>query len=199
MSEQRKYIPEIGKIVKLASIYDYTQHLPTLGYWSNLKIRAIDGNQVTVEHYNAGDTGEVFTVPLAAIEKPVGWKPRYTITVAPDKVDTVLGWMKRGIVCRLSHDLNPYSMPMVFQPLDNSGQPNWRFLEVTDSVPPEECDKVFRVVKIESHEVNFVSKREREALTAEWAKEGWKVEFVGKGNQGYWERYRETVIKDWAE
>jgi len=74
MNTERQYIPEHGKIVTLASIYDYTQHLPTLGYWSNLKVRAVNSNQVIVEHYNAGDTGELFTVPLAAIAKPVGWE-----------------------------------------------------------------------------------------------------------------------------
>lgn len=152
----RKYIPEIGKRVKLAAIYDYAQHVPQLPYWSWLTVRQIDGNQVKVEHYNAKDTGEFFTVPLAAIEKPVGWEERYTITVSPDKVDTVLSWFKRGIVCRQSHNLNVHYMPMVFQPMDNSGQPNWEFPEVTDRIPPEECERVFRVVKLEQEEINFV-------------------------------------------
>ena len=45
------------------------------------------------------------------------------------------------------------SMPTSFQPLDNSNSPHWQFPELTDSVPADECGKVFRVVKIERQDV----------------------------------------------
>jgi hypothetical protein len=155
MPTQRRYIPEIGKIVKLEQWMDYSAH--GIPHWAWLKVLDISGTAVTVEVLNGDQpTGKQVTVPLHTIEKPVGWEPRYTITVKPAEVDKVLGWFKRGIVCRLSHDLNPHYMPMVFQPMDNSGQPSWKFPEITDSVPPEECDKVFRVVKIEEEVIDFV-------------------------------------------
>jgi hypothetical protein len=152
MTLPRQYIPAIGRRVTLQLFADYHQYLPTLTAWSHLTVRAVDGDIVTVEHYNAKDTGEFFTVPLAAIAPPIGWAPQYTIHVKPDQVDKVLGWFARGIVVRQSHDMSG-SMPTAFQPMDNSTQPHWQFCEITDAVPAEDCRKVFRVAKIETEDI----------------------------------------------
>lgn len=258
---ERKYIPEIGKRVTLKRFEDhYKNGIDQI--WAHLKVLAVDGDQVKVDILNGSEQiGKQVTVPLADIAPPVGWQPRYTITVGPADVDKVLGWMKRGIVCRLSHDLNPNYMPMVYQPMDNAGQPGWQFPEVTDTVSAEDCDKVFKVVKVETQEINFVNdpackycngtgrrniaqvaaasgetvsqvkkralkdnffanydpesglfdcscryggfrvltKKQREALKAEWKKDGWNVEYDGVGQHGVWLRTRDTVVKDWAK
>ena len=260
---ERKYIPEIGKRVTLKEFGAHHRN-GIDQVWAHLKVLEVNGDQVKVDILNGSEQiGKQVTVPLSDIAPPIGWQPRYTITVAPDKVDAVLGWMKRGIVCRLSHDLNPNYMPMVYQPMDNAGQPDWRFPEVTDTVPPEDCDRVFKIVKVETEEINFVhdpackycngsgrrsiaqvaaargetinqlhdaiianndqffgnydpiagdfdctcrfggfahlAKKQRDALKAEWKKDGWNTEYDGVGQNGVWLRTRDTVVKDWAE
>lgn len=152
----RKYIPAIGKLVKLKSWDDY-RALELQCNWDWFTVREHrSASIVLLELYNGGDTGMFFDCPLHRIAEPVGWEPRYTITVGPDKVDTVLSWFKRGMVARLSHNLNPHYMPMVWQPLDNSAQPGWQFPEVTDVIQPEDCAKLIKLVKIEDEEINFV-------------------------------------------
>lgn len=256
----RQYIPGIGKRVKLKLWEDYTSR--GLSPWSWLAVLSINGQDVTADVLDGNEiTGKQVTVPLSVIDPPVGWKPRYTINVKAEKVDEVLSWFTRGIVCRQSHDLNPHYMPMAFQPMDNAGQPGWQFPELTDSVPADECPKVFRVVKYEEEDINFVvdmlckwchgtgrrnisgiaetrgitidalhdeimtrndnffanydatehtfechcrnsgfralTKKQRDALAAEWAKDGWKTEYVRVGG-GFWQRTRETVVHDWT-
>ena len=87
----RQYVPTIGRRVTLRQFSDYLHYLPSLTVWSHLTVRAIDGENVTVEHYNARDTGEFFTVPLSAIAPLIGWQAQYTIHCKPDQVGKVLG------------------------------------------------------------------------------------------------------------
>ena len=154
MTLSRQYIPETGTLVKLATWEDYTKVTGKPCNWSHFTVREVrqETDCVTLEHYNAGNTGEFFTAHLSQIAKPIGWKSQYTIYVKPDKVETVLSWFSRGIVVRQSHDMSG-SMPTAFQPMDNSAQPHWQFCEVTDAVPAEDCRKVFRVVKIETEDI----------------------------------------------
>ena len=268
MTLSRRYVPAIGLRVTLRTFADYNT-LPC-SVWSHLTVRAIDGETVTVEHYNARDTGEFFTVPLSAIAPPVGWKQRYTIHAQPDKVETVLGWFARGIAVRQSHDMSG-SMPTSFQPLDNSNSPHWQFPELTDSVPADECGKVFRVVKVERQDVYNVyliadqncphcngtgrrtlaelakirhesivelkrkmaipaepyrvndslhlddysadtetfschcirggfrtlGRSKRAKLIKEWAAQGWDTHYCNYGEHSFWERTRETIVRDW--
>jgi hypothetical protein len=259
MTLSRRYVPAIGKRVTLRTFADYN-NLP-VSVWAWLTVRAIDGETVTVEHYNARDTGEFFTVPLLAIAPPVGWKQRYTIHAQPDKVDTVLSWFDRGIAVRQSHDMSG-SMPCAFQPLDNSNSPHWQFPELTDVIPADECGKVFQVVKIERQDVydvylvpdsackfcNGTGKRhvqtiadvrkvpiadvladteliarlegydaltglftchcirggfrtlgrsKRAKVIKEWAAQGWDTHYCNYGEHSFWERTRETIVRDW--
>lgn len=83
--------------------------------------------------------GEV-TLPLADVIPPIGWMEYYTITVGPDKLQTVLDWIRqgRGITVRACHDLSRAGR-LTWQPGDNDGCPHWAYPEVADRVPPAEC------------------------------------------------------------
>ena len=167
----RRYIPPIGQLVKLHEWDDYHKLIvdnnlnPVVdeapGVWSWFTVREVNGDTVRLEYYNCGHedashTGKFYTIPLASIDAPIGWEPRYTMYVKPDKVDTVINdWFKRGVVLRQSHDISCMGR-RTFQPMDNAEQPHWMFPEVTDVIQPEDCPKIIRVVKIEEQEVNFV-------------------------------------------
>jgi hypothetical protein len=150
----RQYIPPIGKSIKMREWSDYTSR--DINAWSWLRVTDRNSDGVVVQVLNGSSpTSRYAHIPYSVIDPPIGWKPRYTIHVSPDKVETVLGWFTRGIVVRQSHDMSG-SMPTAFQPMDNSGQPHWQFCEVTDAVPAKECSKVFRVVQFDRQEINFV-------------------------------------------
>lgn len=42
-----------------------------------------------------------------------------------------------------------------------------------------------------------LGRSERAKLIEEWAREGWETRYVNLGEHSYWERTRETVVKDW--
>lgn len=158
MTLSRKYIPSEGKHITLKLFSDYREWMPNETVWAHLSVIHVDLQDgiVAVEVLNGlQQTGRTYNVPLSIIAPPIGWQPRYTIHVKPDQVEKVLGWFARGIVVRQSHDMSG-SMPTAFQPMDNSEQPHWQFCEVTDAVQAEDCPRVFRVVKIEREEINFV-------------------------------------------
>lgn len=147
----RHYIPEIGARVKLKTWEDYSNR--DLPMWAWLRVYRLDSTApdayVKVEILNGAESsGEYVYVPLASIDPPIGWQPRYTITCTPDKVDAVLGWMSRGVVVRQSQYIGDGST--AFQPLDNSPQPHWKYGEVTEVIPPEQTDALIRVVKLET-------------------------------------------------
>ena len=151
---KRQYIPEIGKRVGLKTLADcqritgdYNRHV--------MICREIDlvNNIAVCELTLTGSTnnrdGEMVKVPLSAISPPIGWQANgYTIRCAPDKVDEVLGWMKRGIVVRLSQYIGDGSV--CYQPADNSGQPHWKYGEVTDTVKAEDTRELIEIVKLET-------------------------------------------------
>jgi len=89
-------------------------------------------------------------VSIEAIETPIGWQDRYTITVGPDKLPEVLSWFRdqRGIAVLQSHYMP--SCPTAFCPSDNIGG-DWRFNGADkDVVEAKDCDRVFRVVQLET-------------------------------------------------
>lgn len=260
----RQYVPPIGKSIKMREWSDYASR--DINVWAWLRVQSINSDGVVIQVLNGNaPTSQFAHIPFSAIAPPIGWKARYTIHVGPDKVETVLGWFERGIVVRQSHDMSG-SMPTAFQPMDNSGQSHWQFCEVTDSVPADECSKVFRVVKFERQDVYDVylvpdpncvhchgtgrdslarvnqyraergmdpcdqetvshlgsrqgwdaqtqtfecmcvrggfsklGRSKRAKLIKEWALDGWKTEYVNHGEHSWWERTRETVVKDWTE
>ena len=261
----RQFVPAVGTRVKLRLWEDYGKVTGKPCNWGWFTVREVreETNCVTLEYYNAGDTGEFYNATLSQIAAPIGWQSRYTIYAKPDQVDKVLGWFARGIVVRQSHDMSG-SMPTAFQPMDNSDSPRWQFPEVTDSIPATDCSKVFRVIKIEREDVynvylvpendckychgtgrrhlqtiadvrgtNLASiladseligrledysaetglftchcirggfsklgRTRRAKVIKEWAKEGWVTEYRNYGVHGFWERTRETVVKDWED
>lgn len=156
MTQSRKYIPQIGQRITLKLFAYYTaQSLPA---WTHLIVEEVRPDLGWISARRDGDTESgKYAFKLDEIAPPVGWEPRYTITVAPDDVEKILSWFERGMVCRLTHDLNPYYMPIVWQPLDNSEQPNWKFPEVTDTIKAEDCRKLIRVVRLDDQDINFVN------------------------------------------
>ena len=154
MTLSRQYVPAIGKRVRLRLWEDYAKVTGKVCNWSWFTVREVrtETDCVTLEGFNAGDTGEMFNAHLSQIAAPIGWQSQYTIYCKPEKVNDVLGWFARGIVVRQSHDMSG-SMPKAFQPMDNSAQPHWQFCEITDAIPAEECSKVFRVIKVETEDV----------------------------------------------
>ena len=263
MTLSRQYVPAIGARIRLRTGEDYTKITGKPCNWSWFTVREVrpETDCATIEYYNAGDTGEVYTAHLSQIAPPIGWAPQYTIRAKPEDVDKVLGWFARGIVVRQSHDMGG-SMPVAFQPMDNSAAPHWQFPEVTDAVDASECDKVFRVVKIEREDVydiylvpdasckychgtgrrhlqtiadvrkvtltdvltdsellarlkgydqqtnlfaclcirggfRLLGRSKRAKLIKEWTLQGWDTHYCNYGEHSFWERTRETIVKDW--
>jgi hypothetical protein len=148
----RTYIPNIGARVKLREFNSYTSR--NIHVWAWFDVLSVDrkAGTATIQHNNAGTLLETVTIPLTEIQSPLGWQPRYTIAVKPDKVQTVLEWFARGIAVHVSHDIGNYSE--VFQPLDTATPPGWRYPEETDRILPEDCAKIFRIVSVEQEEVS---------------------------------------------
>lgn len=160
----RVWAPKQGERVKLRTWDDYVSR--GIGVWAWLRVEQVcmavntvdwtDNVDLTVLDGDR-DTGRAVTVPLASIQAPIGWKDRYTITVSPGKVGEVLQWFrdKRGIAVLQSHYMP--SCPTAFAPADNQGTRDWRFNGADKEViPPELCDDVFRVVKLETwHDVSI--------------------------------------------
>ena len=146
---KRKYIPAIGSRVRMHFMNDYTSR--GIEAWGVLICTGVDGDNVTCQRTstaNGTHDGKLVTIPLNLVESPGGWRERYTIHARPDKVADVLSWMSRGIVVRFSQYIGDGST--AFQPMDNSGQPHWKFGEVTDTIPPGQTRELIQVVKLET-------------------------------------------------
>lgn len=147
----RTWKPVTDALVKLKTWSDYTTR--GINVWACLKVLTTCGNGhdmcLSIMDVTT-DTLQRVIVPLDAIAPPIGWHERYTITVSPDKVDTVLSWFERGITVRQSHYMPECST--AFQPMDNDDVPGWKFAgdTVVERVKPENCTSIFRVVKLES-------------------------------------------------
>ena len=114
----------------------------------------------------------------------------------PEQARAVVeNWFKRGIVVRPNLYIGSLT-PASFQPIDNSEQkPDWRFGEILEAIPSEQCADVFRVVAAEGEAIVLPGNRGKRAKAIkELQDEGYQVEYVRAG--GYWSRYRETVLHD---
>ena len=194
---ERRYIPKPGVRVRMPLFSDYTE--AGLEPWTTLIAKFVTSIDVTCERPENGGTA---IIPLTKIQPPVGWQSRYTIHVQPDKVDDVLAWLKRGISVRFSQYIGDGST--VFQPLDNSETPHWKYTEQTDTLTAEETVEYISVVKVESgsgRDVRELSemepRKERKAAIATLEREGWKVWYQKRG--GAWMMERETVIKEFGK
>jgi hypothetical protein len=135
------------------------------------------------------------TVPLSAIEPPIGWKPRYTIHCAPDEVAQVLSWFARGIRVKVDHAMDRLAGDC-FMPMDNGEQaPTWGYV-TADDVPARECPTVFSVVAYVEQEFRMPKdawdrKQYRKAARAR----GWSVRNVNYGAHGYaWFRSKGVTV-----
>lgn len=146
------YKPNIGQLVKLEDWNAYRLYAPTVTMWAWFQVKRIDqDNMVLLEHYNAAPTGNLFVVPLTAIQKPIGWQPRYTIYVEPAKLDSVRSWLPYGVAVRSSHDLSSAGSTS-YQPLRDHDKPiHWQYSELTDTVQPEEITDRIKLVKYEEN------------------------------------------------
>jgi len=161
----RQYRPAVGTKIKLSEFSQYgivaKQHPEdSLSVWSWFVVRATKEFSVDAEHYNAGNTGIVYALPLEWIDPPIGWEPRYTIYCKPEQAQTIVrDWFARGIVVRQSHDMSG-SMPKAFQPMTDGilpGSPHWQYPEYPDVIMPEDCARLFRVVSVEKEEITSVT------------------------------------------
>lgn len=144
-----RYVPDVGQRIQLKEWSDYRAIAPAVVVWAWFTVREIGAESLLVEHYNAGDTGKFFNVPINAVSVPIGWEQRYTIHADGDKLADVLKWIAegRGIAVRFSQYIGDGSV--AFQPADNCGQPHWKFGELTDVVTPGQVKDRIRVVKLE--------------------------------------------------
>lgn len=151
-TNERQYIPQVGDGVRLKTFSDYAKY--GLLAWSTLHVTPVSFhdsyiNCVRSLTRNAENDGDLVNIALADIETPIGWKPRYTITVAPEQLDTVLSWFRdaRGIAVLQSHYMP--SCPTAFAPADNQSA-DWRFNGADKEViQAQDCARLFCVVKIE--------------------------------------------------
>lgn len=210
---ERQYVPQQGQLIKLATWEAYTTR--KLSPWVYLRVTQVfsDGKGLYAHHAPSpmdptkDETNASYLISLAEVQAPLGWEPRYTIYCKPEETDKVLSWFARGIVVRVSHDMGG-PMGSVFQPADNATQPHWQYPEVTDSILPADCPKLFRVVSVVKEEVNPYSNPSHPNLRAmgrsarakaikAMRADGWSVEYLPYGG-GYWERVKETVVHNWG-
>ncbi len=148
---KRIYTPAIGQKVKLATWDQYREYAHDVPMWSWFQVLGIDTDtgylEARIQHIDAGKLGNTYTIPLSAIQPPLGWQERYTITVSPAKLTEVLSWLSRGIVVRQSQYIGDASTQ--FQPMDNANQSHWKYGEVTDVIPADQTRDLIRVVVFE--------------------------------------------------
>lgn len=165
---KRQWIPAAGDRVRLKAFWMYTAlkpvgGVPAPGVWSPLTVvrvtvvqtsDACAAGTATVGYIPVGAAADTpaweCAVPLADLERPLGWKSAYDIyaTQSPDAAGVIGGWFTRGIAVWTSHDLSAAGR-MAFTPLTDgmpSGSPHWQFTaNPVEVVPPELCPKVFTV------------------------------------------------------
>lgn len=193
-----RYTPEIGKRLKLAELWMYSK-IDVHG-WAWMKVVKVHEHGIKLEVLNGDQpTGVEHIVPREWIKPPIGWEERYTITVKPEQVEQVKGWLSRGIAVRQCQDLSNAGARQ-FQPADNCPVPHWAYKELTDVVPADQCRDRIRIVMLEQRDtgLNIPSDRiGKQKRIQELEAEGWRMHYVRQCG-GYWAAERETVVKDWG-
>lgn len=200
---KRQYVPPVGKLVKLRTWNDYATRNISMWSWLRvesdplfdtmrlLEVRVMNGNQ---------ETEQTLFVPLAAINPPIGWKAQYDIYVDPEKAEMVLGWFKRGIKVKVDHDALDRMAGNCYTPADVDTAPSWGYCEA-DTVSPEECPKVFRIIAYKHEEFRMPKDPWSRKQYRKAAKNsGWTIESRNYGAYGYaWFRSKEVVVYDPAD
>jgi hypothetical protein len=148
----RQYIPRVDSLFKMRTWEDYTSR--GVNVWAHLKTIAVIGETVSFQILD-GDkpTNKYSSCPLSAVNPPIGWKARYTIHCKPEQAEKIISnWFARGIVVRANHCIGD-SAGSVFQPMDNSDVPHWKYPECTDAIPSDQCASLFRVVSVQEEEI----------------------------------------------
>lgn len=182
----RSYKPAIGTRCKLRLFEQYTKLKMKHGtkephVWAWFRVEDVDSSECLLQLYNGPEPcSERYRVPLAWIDPPLGWKPVYDI-VCTDKEkaeEVISSWFKRGIHVWASHVLSSAGRK-AFTPIEDGeepGSPHWQYTgQPTESVPPELCPSVFRVVWLERC---IVDKPEVKGLRAE----GYTVTYIRSEN-----------------
>lgn len=110
---ERQYVPKPGERVRLQLWEDY--RFLNLPAWSTLVCLRVENDKVVCKRVlteGGKQDGHIVDVGLSTVEPPIGWQPRYTIRVSPERVEEVLGWMKRGIVVRQSQYIGDSSVTL---------------------------------------------------------------------------------------
>jgi hypothetical protein len=205
---ERQYIPRIDTTFKMRDFTDYTAR--GINVWAHLKTVAVTGETVSFQVLDGNKPTNNFSAcPLSAVNPPIGWESRYTIYCSTEQAEKIISnWFARGIMVRANHCIGD-SAGSVFQPLDNSSTPHWKYPECTEAIPADLCPKLFRVVSVLSEEINHYSNPEhpnlRQMKRTERAKaikamqaNGWQTEYVPYAG-GFWTRRKETVLHNWQD
>jgi hypothetical protein len=149
---ERQYTPKVDSHFKMKEWTDYTSR--GINVWAHLKTIAVIGETVSFQVLNGDKPTEYFSAcPLSAVNPPIGWESRYTIYCNLEQAEKIVSnWFTRGIVVRTNHCIGD-SAGSVFQPLDNSSTPHWKYPECTDVIPADDCPKLFRVVSVIEEEI----------------------------------------------
>lgn len=195
-NQTRKYVPRVGANVKLRTWSDYTTR--NISMWAWFKVLAIvhdSMHQVLLRVLNGSqETEQEVTVPLAAIDPPIGWASTYDIYVTPDKVEQVLSWFARGIKVKVDHALDRLA-GNAYMPADVDTAPTWGYYEC-DTVSPADCPNVFRVIAYVEQEFHmpkdpYARRMYRKAARAN----GWTLRYANYGaHGGQWYRSKEVTV-----
>lgn len=149
---ERQYIPRVDSTFKMREFTDYTSR--GVNVWAHLKCIAVIGDTVSFQVLDGNKETNVFSAcPLSAVNPPIGWESRYTIYCSTEQAEKIISnWFARGIMVRANHCIGD-SAGSVFQPLDNSGTPHWKYPECTDVILADECAKLFRIVAVTEEEI----------------------------------------------
>jgi hypothetical protein len=150
---KRQYVPKKGDRVKLKDIPSYAAHHITTWAWleveyvytsgmgGNVNVRVLNGNE---------RTDHTVVVGLSELQRPIGWKPEYTITCKDiEQARRVRDdWFKRGIVVWASHDLSSAGR-MAYTPVAEDGEPgspHWQYTgNPVETIAAEDCEQLFRI------------------------------------------------------
>jgi len=178
-----RYIPNINDRVKLRLWEQYTSLMQEEGFdipnglviWAWLRVDDIVEDEssvncwkVIVTHMDADKPRKTYTVPMAWINPPLGWKPIYDIYCKDIEQarNVIHDWFNRGITCWTSHDMS--SMGSAFTPLEketNTEQHpgHWKYTNnPIEIVPSLMCRQRFNVHILTTTEVKLPDKGKRE-------------------------------------
>lgn len=188
------YKPKVEETFNLKLFEHYTYlKLPV---WAWLKCKEVqeDANFVTAEVLNGAEpTGQIVTIPVGMIEKPLGWEEVYTITASSkEQAEKCLSWFAHGIYVWTNCNMSSRACGgHAFQSAETVKEaPHWKYAgKPTEVVPAADCAQRF-IVKWEEFRStpDKLSKEEKKTLMAD----GWTCSWYKQGRT--WEIYRSHTL-----